>query len=74
MIFNIRKDNCRMILANLKQVVGKGQGSTSNVKKQSTKTHDKKTPETFNTCDLPKNFFAAATRENFQTYQRKPKH
>ena len=24
--------------------------------------------------DLPKNFFGAATKENPQTYQRKPKH
>ena len=24
-------------------------------------------------CDLPKNFFEVATKENFRTYQRKPK-
>ena len=40
----------------------------------SKKKHDKETPETLNTCDLPKNFFETATKENLQTYQRKAKY
>ena len=35
---------------------------------------DKETPKTFNTCDLPKNFIEAATKESLRIYQRKPKH
>ena len=31
-----------------------------------------KTPEMLNTCDLPKTFFEAFTKENLQNYQRKP--
>ena len=37
-------------------------------------SHDIKTLESFCTCDLPNNFFNAATEENFQTYQRKSNH
>ena len=39
------------------------------------KKQDKETTETFNTWDLPKNFFKAATKENLRTYlKRKPEH
>ena len=30
------------------------------------KTYDKETRETFNICDIPKNFFEAATKETFK--------
>ena len=36
--------------------------------------HDKETLETLCTCDLPKTFFEAATKENLQGYKRKSKY
>ena len=38
------------------------------------KNHSKETPETFCTCDLPKNFFKTSAKENLCNYQRKSKH
>ena len=38
------------------------------------KNHDKETPKTFSICDLLKDFFEAAPKENLRNYQRKPKH